>query len=148
MSTYIASLDEVAENEQVLLIGRDLDVVGTDDGLNFIRVVKALGVVKVGDVQGSDVVASSDGEVGKLSIVCEVGVDGRGSLGPGAKVVKQLSNTLLAVGVVAEGVDDPDLAGSNSSGKSSGLGMTRNELDVLDALAVGNLNGRDDGAVL
>jgi hypothetical protein len=116
--TYIASLDEVARHEQVLLVRRDLDVVRADDGLLLIGVVEALDVVEVGDVQRGDVVAERQGEVGQLAVVGDVRVDGDAVLGLGAEVVQQLGDALLAAGVPTEGVDDPDLAEVNSAARS------------------------------
>lgn len=68
-NTYIASLDEVTGNEQVLLVRRDLDVVGADDGLLLVGVVEALRVIKIRDIDSGNVVAEGDGEVGKLAVV-------------------------------------------------------------------------------
>lgn len=72
----ITTLDEIVGDEEILLIGGDLDVVGTDDALVFVGVVKALDVVQVRDVKSSDVVAECQGEVGELAVVADVGVDG------------------------------------------------------------------------
>lgn len=113
--TYIASLYEVAGDQKVFLVGRDLDVVGSNDGLSLLRVIKTLDVVQVRDVKGSDVVSESQGEVGELSVVRKVGVDGNGLLGLVSKVVQELSNTLVTLGVLAEGVDDPDRSGLDSA---------------------------------
>lgn len=113
--TYIAALNEVAGDEEVLLIGRDLDVVGTDDGLLLVGVVEALDVVEVGDVEGRDVVAEGDGEVGELAVVGDVGVDGDRVLGLVAEIVEELGRAGLAVGTGAEGVDDPDGSGSDGT---------------------------------
>jgi hypothetical protein len=115
VSTYITSLDEVASNEKILLIRGELDVVGSDDGLSLIGVVEALGVAEVGDVEGGDVVSNGDGEVGELPVVGDFGVNGGGGLGLGAEIVEEFGNALLAIGVFAEGVDDPDLTGANSA---------------------------------
>ena len=43
----IACLNEVIRNDDVLLVGRDFDVVRTDGRLVFIRVIEALDVVQV-----------------------------------------------------------------------------------------------------
>lgn len=45
--TDIAGLDKVVGDDYVLLVGSDLDVVGSDGGLVLIRVIKALDVVQV-----------------------------------------------------------------------------------------------------
>jgi hypothetical protein len=144
----LASLDEVIGDEEVLLVGRDLDVVRTGDTLVFIRVIETLDVVEVRDVERSDVVAESKSEVGPLAVIRDVRVDGKVVAGLGAEVVKEFSNTTLAIGVRAERVDDPDLAGTNSSSKSSGLRVARNELDVLDTLTIRDSDSGDDLATI
>lgn len=88
---------------------------GADDGLRLVGVIQALDVADVGDVESSDVVAKSKREVCPFAVVGDVRVNGNGILGLLAKVVEQLGNTLLAVGVLAEGVDDPDLARVDSA---------------------------------
>lgn len=82
---------------------------GSDDGLLLVGVVEALDVLQVGNIKSCDVVANSEGEVGVLAVVGNVRVDGNGVLGLRAKVVQQLGDTLLAVLVLTEGVDNPDL---------------------------------------
>lgn len=115
MTTYISSLNKIASNEEVLLIRRDLDVVRSNDGLLLIGIIKTLDVVEVRDVESCDVVAERDGEVGEFSVVGDVGVDGEGVLGFVAEIIEEFGDTLVALGVFAEGVDDPDLAGSDSA---------------------------------
>lgn len=112
---YIAGLDEVSGNKEVLAIGGQLDVVRADDGLDLVGVVKALDILQVGDIKGGNVAADSDGEVGALAIRRDLGVDGSGVLGLVAEVVEELGDTLVAIGILAEGVDDPDLTGANST---------------------------------
>ena len=51
---------------------------------------------------------------------------------------------MLALGVLAERIDDPDLAGPNSGGESSGVLVAWDELDVLDTGTVGNGDSADD----
>jgi hypothetical protein len=119
MVTYISSLDKVASNKQVLLVGRDLDVMRSDDGLLLIGVIEALDVVEVGNVESSDVVAKSDGEVGELAVIGDVRVDGNRVLGLVTEIVEKLSDTLVALGVLAEGVDNPDLARTDSTASRS-----------------------------
>jgi hypothetical protein len=114
--THIAALDKVASDEQVLLVGRDLDVVRSDDGLVLLGVIKTLDVVEVRDVEGRDMVALCDCEVGELAVVADVRVDGDVVLGLGAQIPEELGDTLVAVGVGAEGVDDPNLAEGDSAG--------------------------------
>lgn len=87
----------------------------SNDGLLLIRIIKTLDVIEVRDVKSSDVVAERDGEVGELSVVGDVGVDGERVLGFVTEIVEEFGDTLVALGVFAEGVNDPDLAGANSS---------------------------------
>lgn len=87
----------------------------TNDGLLLLGVVKALRVAEVRDVIGSDVVTKSDGEVSELAICRNVGVDGSGLLGILSEEEEFLSDTLVTIGILAEGVDDPDLTRSDSS---------------------------------
>lgn len=112
----ITTLDKVARDEEVLLVGGDLDIVRADDGLVLVGVVQALDVGEVRDVQGCDVVALGNGEVCELSVVGNVRVDGNVVLGFGAQVPEELGNALVSGGVGAEGIDDPDLAKSNGTG--------------------------------
>lgn len=144
----IAGLDEVVGDDEVLLVGGDLEVVGTNGGLDDVGVVEALDVVEVGDVEGGDVVSGSQGEVGEAAILGEIGVDGDGVAGLLAKVVEELNGALLAVLVGAEGVDDPDLSEVDGGGDGSRLLVTGDELDVLDTATVGDGKGADDGALL
>lgn len=87
----------------------------SNDGLLLIRIVKTLDVVEVRDIESRDVVAEGDCEVGELSVVGDVGVDGERVLGFVAEIVEEFGDTLVALGVFAERVDDPDLTGTNSS---------------------------------
>lgn len=52
----VAGLHEVVGDDDVFLVGRDFDVVRAEGGLVGVRVVEALDVVEVGDVEGGDVV--------------------------------------------------------------------------------------------
>lgn len=88
---------------------------GADDGLILIGVIKTLDIVEVGNIEGSDVVAESDGEVSKLSIVTDVAVDSHRLLSFDAEVVEKFGDALVSVGVFAMRVDDPDLARTNST---------------------------------
>jgi hypothetical protein len=74
--TYIASLNKVSSDQEVLAIRRQLDIVGTNDGLLLIRVIEALGVISVGDIENGNVAANSDGEVGASAVRRNLGVDG------------------------------------------------------------------------
>ena len=57
-----AGLHEVVGDDDVLLIRCDFDIVGADEWLHFVRVIEALDVLEVGDIQGGDVVGGSDGD--------------------------------------------------------------------------------------
>lgn len=48
--TNIASLDEVVGDDQVLLVGSDLEIVRSDGRLVLIGVIQTLNVVQVADV--------------------------------------------------------------------------------------------------
>lgn len=65
----ISGLHEIIGDNDVFLVGGDFDVVGSDCGLDFVGVVEALDVVKVGDVEGCDVVCCCEGEVGEFSVL-------------------------------------------------------------------------------
>jgi hypothetical protein len=116
MRTYSSTLDEVASNEKVLLIRRNLDIVRSNDGLVLIGIIKTLDVIEVRDIESGDVVTERDGEVSEFSVVGDVGVDGEGVLGFVAEIVEEFGDTLVALGVLSEGVDDPDLARTDSTG--------------------------------
>jgi len=141
----IARLHKVARDQNVLPVGRDLEVVRADDGLGGIRVVETLDVLEVGDIEGGHVVAEGNAEVREAAILGDVRVDGEGLLSLIAEVVEQLSHTLFSVGSSAEGVDNPDLAGADCGGKGGRFGVARDELNVLDAGAVGDVDRGDDG---
>lgn len=144
--TNAARLHEVVGDKQVLLIRADLDVVGSDDALVLIRVIETLDVVQVTDVERSNVVSDREREVSELAIVSDVGVDGEIVACAWAEIVEQLCDTLLTLSVLAERVDDPDLAGADGGGERGGLGVAWDELYVLDTLAVGDGDGADDFA--
>lgn len=139
-------MDEVSSDEKVLLVWGDLDVVRSDDWLNFIWVVKTLDVAEVRNVEGSDVVSKSDGEVGELSVIRDVRVDSKSVLGLWTEGIEELCNTLLARRVLAERVDDPDFTCDNSGSESSGFVVSWDELDVLDTTSSWDFNGGDDGS--
>ena len=56
--TDVASLHEVVGDNDVLLVGSDLDVVRANGRLIFIGVVETLDVTQVGDIEGSDMIGS------------------------------------------------------------------------------------------
>lgn len=60
--------------------------------------------------------------------------DGVASLG--TKIVEQLCCALVSVGVLAEGIDDPHLSEVDGSGKSSGVRVSGDELDILDTTSL------------
>lgn len=71
--TNITSLDKVIGDNQVLLIGGNLDVVGSDSGLVLVRVIETLDVAQVTDVQSGDVVGSSKGGIEVFAVLADVG---------------------------------------------------------------------------
>lgn len=79
------------------------------DRLVLIRVIEALDVVQVGNVQSCDVTGGGEGEVGVFSVFGDVGVDGGRVAGFGAEIVEQLRASRATVLVLTEGVNDPDL---------------------------------------
>jgi hypothetical protein len=68
----VAGLHEVVGDDDVLLVGSHLDVVGTDAGLVLIGVVETLDVVEVADVEGCDVVGGGEGQVDELTVLGDV----------------------------------------------------------------------------
>lgn len=136
--THISGLNKVSSNKQVFLVRRYLDIVRSDDGLILVRVVKAFDILKVGDVKGSNVVSESNGEVGELSIVGDVRINGRRFFGLVAEINEKLSSALVAVLVLAEGVNNPHLTWTHGCPESSRLGMTGNELDILNTTSLVN----------
>lgn len=69
----ISSLDKVIGDDDVFLIWGNLDVVRTDGWLSFVGVVETLDVVKVRDVEGSDMVCSCEGKVSEFAVFGDVG---------------------------------------------------------------------------
>jgi hypothetical protein len=53
------------------------------------------------------------------------------------QVVEEFCDTLLPGAVVAEGVDDPDLAQGDGGCESGGFAVAWDELDVLDTASLG-----------
>lgn len=68
----VTSLDKVVGDDNVLLIGGDLDVVRAEGGLDLIGIIEANDIVEVADVEGGNVVGKGEGEVGELSVGSEV----------------------------------------------------------------------------
>lgn len=69
----ITSLDKVIGDNQVLMIGGNLDVVGSDSGLVLVGVIETLDVTQVTDVQSGDVVGSSQGGIEVFAVLADVG---------------------------------------------------------------------------
>ena len=74
--------------------------------------------------------------------VADGGVDGDNVARVGTKVVEELCDTLLAVGILTERIDYPDLTEVDSSGKSSRFVVAWDELDVLDTATLENQSQR------
>lgn len=71
--TDVAGLHKVVGDDDVLLVRRDLDVVGTDGGLLLIGVIQTLDVVQVADVKSSDMVCGGQGEVDETTVLRDIG---------------------------------------------------------------------------
>ena len=110
----------------------------SNNRLILFRIIQTNRITQIADVKRRDMVSISEGEVSKLAIVGDVGVDGDIILSLWTEVDQKFSDALLAGGVCAEGVDDPDFAGCDGCGESCGLGVTWDELDVLDTATVGD----------
>jgi len=151
----ISSLHKVISDNYVFLIWGYFDVVRTDGGLHGVGVVETLDVVEIGDVEGGDVVCGGEGEVGELSVLCQVGAEedvvscllnlcetwidllnGDDISCSWSQIVEELSNTLLASVVVAEWIDDPDLTEVNSSSKCSRFIVAGDEFDILNSTSL------------
>jgi hypothetical protein len=141
-------LYEISRYEQVLLVGRELDIVGSNDGLFLLGIIKTDRVCEVRNIKSSDMVAQSNREVCPLAIIRDLRVDSGGLFGVLAQKGEKFGGTLTAVLVLAKGIDDPNLARANSGGKGSRLGMSRDELDVLDTTSIWEVNCGDDLAVV
>lgn len=75
---------------------------GTDDWLNLIRVVEALDVLSILDVEDSNVIGGGQAEVQVTTVLAEVGVDGNDIPGLWTEIIKKLSSTLGTIGLSAE----------------------------------------------
>jgi hypothetical protein len=140
----IARLHKVIRNKQVLLVRADLDVMRSDDALVLFRVVQTLHVVQITDVQRRNVVSEREREVCEVAVVGDIGVDSEIVARAWTKIKEEFCDALFALRVLTEGVDDPDLAWTNGCSKSSGLRVSGDELDVLDASAVRDGNCGND----
>lgn len=137
----ISGLNKVISNKQVLLIRRNLDVVRTNNSLVRVGIIKTLDVVQIRDIEGCNVVAECEREISEFAVGRDVRVDSEVLTSTGAEIKKELGDTLLAVAVFAEGVDDPDLARADGGGKGRRLFVAGDELDVLDTLTIRNSDG-------
>ena len=72
----VSSLRKVIRDDDVLLIGSDLDIMRADNRLVLIRIIEALDVVQIRDIEGGDVVGGSQRLVCKSAVFGQVGVDG------------------------------------------------------------------------
>lgn len=59
-------------------------------------------------------------------------LDSNGVTGLGTEIVEFLNHTLVAIGVLSQGVNDPELTQVHSSGNGGGFRVSGNELDILD----------------
>lgn len=146
--TDVARLHEVVCHDNVLLVGSHLDVVRADGGLLLIRVIQTLDVRQVRNVERGDVVGGRECQVDELSVLSEIRVDGGRVAGLWSEIVEQLRDTLVAVGIELEGVDDPDLAKMDSGREGSRVGVSGNELDILDSATVRDGDGANNGSLL
>ncbi len=73
-------------------------------GWSSFRVVQALHIFEVGDVERRDVVAQGEREVSELAVIRDIRVYGNRILGLVTEVKEQFSDALLAVGTDAEWV--------------------------------------------
>lgn len=82
-------------------------------------------------------VRRSQRKVCEAAVLGQVTVDCDGVASLWTKIVQQLGHTLRAIGLPPERVDDPDLAEVDSRRNGCRLGVAGNELDILDAAALG-----------
>ena len=71
--TDVAGLHKIVGDDDVLLVRRDLDVVGTDGGLLLIGVIQTLDVVQVADVKSSDMICGGQGEIDETAVLGDIG---------------------------------------------------------------------------
>lgn len=55
-----------------------------------------------------------------------------GVTGLGTEIIEFLDHTLVAIGVLSQRVNDPELTQVHCSGDSGGFRVSGNELDILD----------------
>ena len=68
----ITSLDKVVGNNEVFLVGGDLDIVGSNGRLVLIGVIETLDVIQVADIESGDVVGSGQGSIEVFSVLADV----------------------------------------------------------------------------
>ena len=71
--TDVAGLHKIVGDDDMLLVRRDLDVVGTDGGLLLIGVIQTLDVVQVADVKSSDMICGGQGEIDETAVLGDIG---------------------------------------------------------------------------
>ena len=69
----VAGLYKVIGNDDVFLIGCNLDIMRTYSGLYLIRIVETLDIIEIGDVEGRDVIGGSACEVSEFAVLCDIG---------------------------------------------------------------------------
>ena len=70
----LSCLHKVIGDDDVLLIRRDLDIVGSDGRLDLIWIIEALHILQIGDIEGCDMIARCVGSFVK----CQLILDGLG----------------------------------------------------------------------
>jgi hypothetical protein len=83
----ISSLNKVTSDDKVFLIWADFNVMGSNDGLDFIGVSQQDRVAEIRDIKSSNVVGSGEGQVDELSIIGDISVDSNSVLVLGTEVV-------------------------------------------------------------
>lgn len=77
--------------------------------------------------------------------MCDVRIDSNGVAGVGTEIVEEFSDAGVPVCVGFVRVDDPDLAQMDGCCEGSVIGVSGDELHVLDSAAVGDGDCGDDG---
>jgi len=75
--TNFSGLHEIVGNNNMLLVGSNLDIVRADSWLILIRVIKTFDIVQVTDIQSSNVVGSGQSQVDEAAVLGDVGAFGR-----------------------------------------------------------------------
>ena len=74
--------------------------------------------------------------VGVLAVGADVGEDGGGLASFGSEIEEELGRALFAICVFSEWIYDPDLTQADRGGECGAVWVARDELVVLDALAL------------